>query len=61
MLAQRLLSSIAETDTKAAMKYELNMREYHKKLRLFYYPLMFNETDFTLETLSGLPQFSNTK
>lgn len=61
MMTQRLMSSIAETDTNAAIKYELQMREYHKELRKFYYPLMFNKTEFTLETLSGLPQFSNNK
>ena len=59
MLTQRLMSSIAETDTNAAILYELKIREYHKELRDFYYPLMFNEKEFTLETLSGLPKFSN--
>jgi len=61
MLTQRLMSSIAETDTNAAIRYELKIREYHKALRQFYYPLMFNETEFTLETLSGLPKFPNKK
>lgn len=61
MLTQRLMSSIAETDTNAAIKYELAIREYHKALRQFYYPLMFNEAEFTLENMSGLPKFSNTK
>ncbi len=61
MLTQRLLSSIADTDTNASIKYEQAIREYHKALRHFYYPLMFNEAEFTLETLSGLPQFSHTK
>jgi ABC-2 type transport system permease protein len=61
MMTQRLMSSIAETDTNAAIKYELQMREYHKELRKFYYPLMFNKAEFTLETLSALPQFSNKK
>jgi ABC-2 type transport system permease protein len=61
MLTQRLMSAIAETDTNAAIKYELAIREYHKALRQFYYPLMFNEAEFTLENMSGLPKFSNTK
>ena len=61
MMAQRLMSSIAQTDTNAAIQYELKIREYHKQLRNFYYPLMFNEKEFRLETLSGLPTYSNKK
>ncbi len=61
MLTQRLMSSIAKTDTNAAIRYELEVREYHKALRQFYYPLMFNETEFALETLLGLPEFSKKK
>jgi ABC-2 type transport system permease protein len=61
MLTQRLMSSIAETDANAAIQYELKIREYHKALRQFYYPFMFNETEFTLEALSDLPKFSNKK
>lgn len=61
MLTQRLMSSIAETDTKAAIKYELKIREYHKELRSFYYPLLFNEQTFKSEILSDLPKFSNIK
>lgn len=57
MLAQRLLSSIAETNTLAAMKYEQEVRDYHKKLRQFYYPLIFNKTEFNQKNLLGLPQF----
>ena len=59
MLTQRLMSSIAETDTKAAIQYELNIREYHKALRDFYYPLMFNKAEFTQEAMTALPQFLN--
>jgi ABC-2 type transport system permease protein len=57
MLAQRLLSSIAQTNTLAAMKYEQEVRDYHKKLRQFYYPLIFNKTEFNQKNLLGLPQF----
>ena len=61
MLTQRLMSSIAATDTNAAIQYELKIREYHKELRDFYYPLMFNKAEFTQETMTALPQFSNKK
>lgn len=63
MLAQRLMSSIAQTDTKAAINYENEIREYHKALRHFYYPLLFNKpedkkAEYSLEKMAGLPQFS---
>lgn len=59
MLTQRLMSSIAETDTRAAMRYEQNIRDYHKALRQFYYPLFFTKNTFNLEKMSELPQFSD--
>ncbi|GGP52199.1 DUF3526 domain-containing protein [Shewanella saliphila] len=58
MLAQRLMSSIAETDTQAAMRYEQQIRDYHQALRQFYYPLLFNETGYNVEKMSDLPQFA---
>lgn len=76
MLAQKLLSSIAETDALAAMKYEQKVRDYHQALRLFYYPLLFgaaelneaqnNKTkvkkvEFDAKALSKLPSFSTFK
>jgi len=60
MLTQRLMSSIAETDTLASMKYEQRIRDYHKMLREFYYPLFFNKQEFSLETMSEVPQFEAT-
>ena len=76
MLAQKLLSSIAETDALAAIKYEQKVRDYHQALRLFYYPLLFgaaelneaqnNKTkvkkvEFDAKALSKLPSFSTFK
>ena len=76
MLAQKLLSSITETDALAAMKYEQKVRDYHQALRLFYYPLLFgaaelneaqnNKTkvkkvEFDAKALSKLPSFSTFK
>lgn len=59
MLTQRLMSSTAETDTRAAMQYERNIRNYHKALRQFYYPLFFNKNTFNLAKMSELPRFSD--
>lgn len=58
MLTQRLMSSIAETDTQATLRYEQQIRDYHKKLRHFYYPLLFNKGEYNLKTMAELPQFS---
>ncbi|MBQ4891389.1 DUF3526 domain-containing protein [Shewanella sp. MMG014] len=58
MLAQRLMSSIAGTDTQASMRYEQSVRQYHQRLRHFYYPLLFSDDEFSLDTMSGLPKFT---
>lgn len=58
MLSQRVMSSIAKTDTHASMQYEQQIRDFHLALRQFYYPLMFNESAFDVQTMSELPQFS---
>lgn len=59
MLTQRLMTSIAGTDTRAAMRYEQNVRDYHQALRMFYYPLMFINPEYDREKMSELPQFSH--
>ncbi len=41
-----------------AMQYEQQVRDYHKALRLFYYPLLFSKDPFTLEKLNNRPEFS---
>ncbi|WP_017443997.1 DUF3526 domain-containing protein [Gayadomonas joobiniege] len=58
MLTQRILSAIATTDTQAALVYQQQIRQFHKSLREFYYPLMFNKAEFSLETLKAQPQYS---
>lgn len=58
MMIQRLMSSIAKTNTIASMTYEQKIRDYHQKLREFYYPLLFDETEFNYQIMSELPQFS---
>ena len=60
MLAQKLLSSIAETDTLAAMKYEQKVRDYHQALRQFYYPLLFGDAKLN-ETQSNKTINNKTK
>ena len=59
MLTQRLMSSIAATDTQASVQYEQRIRHYHQALRQFYYPLMFKGSAFSLETMSEVPEYSD--
>lgn len=59
MLTQRLMSSVAQTDTQAAMKYEQKIRDFHQALRNFYYPLMFNKAEYRLDAMAELPNFSD--
>jgi len=58
MLTQQLMSSFAKTDTLAAMQYEQDIRAYHNALRQFYYPLMFTRAEYSLATMSEIPEFS---
>jgi ABC-2 type transport system permease protein len=59
MLSQRLMTKLAYTDISAALAYEQNVRDFHQSLRDFYYPLMFNKVEFSLETLKQVPQFKS--
>lgn len=59
VLSQRLMSSIAETDTLAAVRYEQRIRDYHQSLRDFYYPLLFKKPTFSLDIMAEVPQFHN--
>lgn len=59
VLSQRLMSSVAETDTLAAIRYEQRIRDYHQSLRDFYYPLLFKKQAFSLDTMAEVPQFHN--
>ncbi|REL28192.1 DUF3526 domain-containing protein [Thalassotalea euphylliae] len=61
MLTQRLMSNIAETDTASSLAYEQRVRDYHAKLRQFYYPLLFNKVAFSQEVMTKLPQFTQVK
>lgn len=58
MLTQRLMSAIAETDTHATLRYEQQIRNYHKQLRHFYYPLLFNNVEYNQKSMAKMPQFS---
>lgn len=56
-LVQRSLARIAGTDAKAALSYEMRVRRFHHDLRMFYYPLLFEDAAFDREILARLPDF----
>ncbi|TRY33738.1 DUF3526 domain-containing protein [Aliiglaciecola sp. M165] len=60
MLIQRKMAEIAQTDAVAAFEYEQNIRDFHKSLRLFYYPWLFRHDEFDKSQLNLMPQFEQT-
>lgn len=58
MLSQRLMTHLANTDIRAALAYEQNVRDFHQSLRMFFYPLLFNDTTYSLEKMNNLPTFT---
>lgn len=59
MLFQRTMTSLAQTDAMAAIEYETQIRAFHKALRMFYYPWLFNTQEFDKERLSEIPAFDD--
>ncbi|MBB6523027.1 DUF3526 domain-containing protein [Pseudoteredinibacter isoporae] len=59
MLTQRLMTSIAETDIQAMTAYEQCIRDYHASLREYYYPLLFNDVEFSVDQLKWVPEYSS--
>ncbi|MDJ0841019.1 MAG: DUF3526 domain-containing protein [Acidobacteriota bacterium] len=56
-LLQRSLQRIADTDLRAHMEYEANVRLFHGQLREFYYGKLFPDAPFDTDALGGLPEF----
>ncbi|NKF50815.1 DUF3526 domain-containing protein [Shewanella sp. WXL01] len=59
MFTQRLIASIAQTDTQAAVAYEQSVRDYHQTMRHFYYLRLFGEAEFDQQEMAKLPEFSH--
>ncbi len=57
MMTQRLMTSLADTDITASLGYEQRVRDFHQSLRYFYYPLLFNKSEFNLQVMDDLPRF----
>lgn len=58
---QRTLTHWAHTDAPAAWEYEQSVRDFHAELRQFYYPLMFNDVEYSEASLDGRPVFDPEK
>jgi len=57
-LLQRTLTDWAQTDAKAAWRYEQKVRDFHAQLRHFYYPLLFSDDKYNAEALDARPVFN---
>ena len=59
LLLQRKLNRLANTDALAAFEYEQDIRDFHKALRMAYYPWLFAQEKFDKTHLTSLPQFKD--
>ena len=57
-LLERSLQRMASTDLNSVIEYESNIREFHRQLRQFYYPLLFGEAAYSAENIQSRPTFS---
>ena len=55
---ERTLQHFAHTDVAATLAYERDVRDFHGRLRAFYYPLLFKEQPFERAQLETLPSFA---
>lgn len=56
-LLERRLQNLANTDVSASLGYEKRIRDYHSKLRNWYYPRLFKDTPFDASQLADLPKY----
>lgn len=57
-LLERSLQSLANTDLRASIRYESEVRAFHRKLREYYYPKFFNNDVFDKAELERLPEYN---
>lgn len=55
---QALLHRTAQTDLRAGLKYQDRIRAYHRELRRFYYPYLFNDTPFREADFGKAPKWN---
>jgi len=54
---QAILHRIAATDLKAQLAYQDQIVDFHREIREFYYPYLFNDRAFGREDFENRPQF----
>jgi len=54
---QTILHRIAATDLNAQLEYQDQVVDFHRQIREFYYPYLFNDIRFEREDFSRRPQF----
>ena len=56
---QRILERLADTDARASLDYEREVRAFHSELRAWHYPRFYEARDFGVDrALAELPEFS---
>ncbi|MEO0438350.1 MAG: DUF3526 domain-containing protein [Pseudomonadota bacterium] len=57
-LLERVFQRLANTDIKASLVYEAEVRSFHAQLRAFFYQKMFRERPYDKAALESLPEFA---
>jgi ABC-2 type transport system permease protein len=55
----RAMQGVARTDVRSALEYDRRIREYHARIRHFFYPFLFEEAPFSGELLTAFPMFGD--
>jgi len=55
--AQAILHRVSATDLKAQLAYQDQIVDFHRQIREFYYPYLFNDRIFGREDFENRPQF----
>lgn len=58
-LVERAFEKLAGSDAASMIAYEDAVRDYHRQLRAFYYPLMFPEVPYEPALLRDLPSYQS--
>ncbi|MFN3535939.1 MAG: ABC transporter permease [Brevundimonas sp.] len=56
---QRIMHRVAETDVEAQLAYQDRVRDFHTRLRTFYYPYLFEDQVFGTDDYASGPHFDD--
>ena len=57
LLTERLISNAADTTIASFQRYDACVREFHKSLREFHYPMLFGDVEYSAEHMLNLPMY----